>query len=168
MLAAAALLLFAQYNTARPAEPAPLEAGRWVLRESSELGTGLGGVSATLVSNDGEYRLVIRCDYGHDSDISLQFLRNQRGSGPTALPMQLMLQDGEDVPLDWEQTPFGIFARDGADSNEATHAAARLQTYTGPISAQAHDARGRRIRAQFDAGSGQLSISRTISACFDT
>lgn len=168
MLAAAALLLFAQYNTARPAEPAPLEAGRWVLRESFERGTGLGGVSATLVSNDGEYRLIIRCDYGHESDISLQFLRNQRVAGPTALPMELTLQDGAEVPLEWEQTPFGIFARDGEDTSEATRAAGILQGYTGPITAQARDARGRRIRAQFDASSGHAAIRRAISACFDT
>lgn len=168
MLAVAALLLFAQYNTARPVEPAPLEAGRWVLRESFERGTGLGGVSATLVSNDGEYRLVVRCDYGHQSDISLQFLRNQRGSGPTALPMQLLLQGGERVPLVWEQTPFGVFARDGVDSSEATRAAGTLLGYSGPITAQASDARGRRIRAQFDASAGHAAIRRAISACFDT
>lgn len=168
MLVAAALLLFAQYNTARPVQPAPLEAGRWVLRESLERGTGLGGVSATLVSNDGQYRLVVRCDFGHQSDISLQFLRNLPGYGPTALPMHLWLGKGEDLPLVWEQTPFGVFARDGADTSEATGAAGALLGYTGPISAQARDARGRRIEAEFDAASGHAAIRRAISACFDT
>jgi hypothetical protein len=169
MILAAILPLLLQANTAVPTRNVPLEAGRWVLRETAERATGQGGVSATLLSNDGLYRLVVRCDYSYQSDISIQFVRARKRDPVTMLPVSLVRADsGQALALVWEQTPAGVFARDGQADADATVAAAQLQDYVGRLRVEARDRRGRRITAQFDSTAGHGAIRRATSACYDT
>lgn len=169
MFFTAALLLLMQANTAQSITDTPLEAGKWILRETIERETGFGGISASLLSNDGDYRLVVRCDFAYQSDISIQFLRANRGDLPTALPASLIRLDlKEKVPLVWEQTYAGVFARDGVEDTEATAAAAMLQDYSGALRVDARDRSGRKLRAIFDASAGHSAIRRATSACYDS
>ncbi|MEO0062704.1 MAG: hypothetical protein RLZZ08_1264 [Pseudomonadota bacterium] len=159
--------LLLQATTATPVDETPLEAGHWILRESRERGTGYGGVSASLLSNDGAYRLVVRCDFSYGRDISIQFLRARRGDLITALPAALYRQGSNTaVPLVWEQTPAGVFARDGEDDSEASTAAIALQDYVGGLRVDAMDAANHPIRALFDASAGQGAVRLATSACF--
>lgn len=168
LLFAALMPLLLQANTAAPITDTPLEAGKWILRETIERETGFGGVSASLLSNDGDYRLVVRCDFSYQSDISIQFLRANRQEQPTALPASLTRLDiDEGVSLVWEQTYAGIFSWDGEEDTEATSAAAMLQDYTGGLRMDARDRSGRKVRALFDAAAGQSAIRRATSACYN-
>lgn len=167
--AAALLPLLLQYNTAVPLADVPLEAGRWVLRETAERGTGRGGVSASLLSNDGRFRLVVRCDFSYASDISIQFLPVQPGTWRAILPVRLTRLDRDEVlSLEWEDAAPGVFARDGQVDAEATIAAATLQGYVGALRVDARDVAGRRITALFDASEGHGAVRRTTSACYDS
>lgn len=168
-IAALPLVLLMQANTARDITGTPLEAGKWILRESVERGTGFGGVSASLLSNDGRYRLTVRCDFSYQSDISIQFLRAHLGDAPTAVPARLTrLDNGEAIPLVWEQTYAGIFARDGDQDTDATAAAALLQDYSGALRMDARDQSGRKLRVLFDASAGHSAIRRATAACYDS
>lgn len=169
LFAAVAPLLFLQYNTASPTQEVPLQQGKWVLRETVERGTGFGGISASLLSDDGAWRLVVRCDFSYESDISIQFLRAQTGNSITALPVTLTRMDrSEEIPLIWEATYAGVFARDGMTDSDATLAAATLQDYVGPLRIEARDRAGRRIRATFDAAEGHAAIRRATTRCYDS
>lgn len=161
-------LLILQYNTAQPVTETPLEAGKWVYRETAERGTGFGGHSATLLSDDGRYRLVVRCDFSYQSDISIQFLRAFRSEAITAVPVKLTRMDSDEtIALVWEQAASGTFARDGMTDVEATQAAATLQDYNGELKVEARDTAGRRLKVTFTALAGHDAIRRTTTACYD-
>jgi hypothetical protein len=162
----AAIIVMMQANTAIPDAAQRLEPGRWVLRTSAERGTGLGGLSASLQSNDRLYRLVVRCDFSYGSNISIQFMRDTTQIEPTALPVTLTRNpDDAVIPLVWEATPAGVFARDGDIGPSATPAADFLVSYHGELQVAGRDQSGRSIKAVFDAGAGHQAIARTIQQC---
>ena len=161
-----AIAFLMQANTAIPDATVRLEPGRWVLRTSTERGTGLGGVSAALQSNDRQYRLVVRCDFSYAGDISIQFMRDTSQIEPTALPVRLTRSPHDTViPLVWEETPAGVFARDGDVGPSATPSADFLVSYHGELQVSGQDQSGRSIKAVFDAVAGHQAIARTIQQC---
>lgn len=165
-LASAALLLM-QYNTAQNITDTPLQPGQWVLRESVERGTGAGGISASLLSNDRQYRLTVRCDYSYQSDLSIQFLPATVDMPRTANPASLTLvESGRVVPLVWEQVAAGVFARDGEDGDtSASDAAILLESYYGAIRVNARNTTGRAVTASFAAHANHDAISAVIEEC---
>lgn len=162
----AALIMLLQANTADVTNDLPAVAGRWVLRNSIERGTGFGGVSATLLSNDSNYRLIVRCDFAYERNISIQFMRANPLVDVPASPVRLRREDNrEAIPLDWERVAAGVFARDSVDRKSATEAAGVLQNYVGTLRVDARDTPGRWIEATFDGLSGHNAIARAIEAC---
>jgi hypothetical protein len=162
----AALIVLMQANTAIPDPSQRLEPGRWILRTTIERATGLGGVSASLQSNDRQYRLVVRCDFAYASNISIQFMRDVGNIPATALPAIVLTEPGKvELDLEWEETPAGVFARDSDFAPTATAAAAFLQGYHGELHVNAHDKEGRAIRADFDALAGHAAIGQILDRC---
>jgi hypothetical protein len=163
---AAAVIILMQANTAAVDPAQKLEPGRWVSRTSSERGTGLGGISATLQSNDRQYRLVVRCDFSYEFNLSIQFLRHSSSIPATALPVSLTREPGKaEIILEWEQTPAGVFARDGANDSMAMRAAEFLLGYYGDLHVEARDQADRSLSVVFDSAAGHQAISRTIEQC---
>jgi hypothetical protein len=160
-----ALLLALQSTTAVPIDPAPLEPGRWVFRETVEPGTGARAVSATLVSNDRRVRLLVRCDSSYARTVSLQLLRNRPGDAVFSLPASLTGAADEPFDLDWEQAPVGLFVRDGDEDAMATDAAAAMAGAPGRLKVALNDRSGGQIVSEFDNRSDREQIRRVLDAC---
>lgn len=161
-----AIAFLMQANTAVVDPAQRLEPGRWVLRTSTERGTGLGGISATLQSNDRQYRLVVRCDFSYEFNLSIQFLRHNSSIPATALPVSLMSEPGKtEIMLEWEQTPAGVFARDGGNDTAALQAADFLLGYYGELHIEARDQSDRSLNVVFDSAAGHHAIGRAIEQC---
>lgn len=166
MSIAAALIMLLQANTADLDAGRPLEAGRWVVRTSSERGTDLGGISASLMSDDGNYRLVVRCDFSYQNNISIQFMRLGTSVPQTATPVSLTYGlENRELAVEWESVQAGTFARDGDNDPSATQAARFLQGYIGELRVEARDQSGRSIKVLFTGAAGHPAIGRTIDAC---
>jgi hypothetical protein len=162
----AALLFALQSTTALPVNPEPLEPGRWVFRRTQERGTGASAVSATLLSNDRTIRLVLRCDVTYDRTVSLQLLRNPRDGVFFRLPVSLGRSGSADpFPLDWEQSAFGVFARDGEDELPVSQTAASIQAAPGRLHVNVAAGRGQSVTAEFDNRDGREEIGRVLAAC---
>jgi len=167
MLPILASLLILQANTAAPIFDTPLEPGRWVIRKTEERGTGLGGISASLASNDERYRLVVRCDYSYASSISQQFIPIKTDT-PRPVTGTRLLRIGEGrVPVEWEAAGPGVFARDGdpEEDNSASLAALDLQHRPGQFRVTSKSPSGATIRAEFDSRDGRDAIRQVRSAC---
>ncbi|OYW44072.1 MAG: hypothetical protein B7Z08_12265 [Sphingomonadales bacterium 32-68-7] len=158
--------LILQASTAAPIDATPLEAGRWVVRETRESRTGRGGISATLLADTGDYRLVVRCDFSYRKDISLQLLpatvKDPRPVRPAALSW-----DGPSPPFNlvWEEAGPGVFARNGQDDRDATAAALELEQAPGVLHFIGEASDGSAIGATFRSERGRAEIGRVRAAC---
>lgn len=163
---AVAVVALMQANTAIPDPAQRLEPGRWIMRTTVERGTGRGGVSASLKSNDLQYRLVVRCDYSYAGNISIQFMREVANIPVTALPVRLMREpDKLEITLEWEETAAGVFARDGDFDPSASVAAGFLLNYHGELHVTARNQADQAISAVFDAAAGHAAIRQVIDRC---
>jgi hypothetical protein len=162
----AALLLAFQSTLAAPVDPAPLQPGRWVYRETRELGTGARAVSASLMSEDRVSRLVVRCDFSYQRDISIQFLATTPGSLIVTRPARLgWASASKPFPLRWEQGPIGIFARNGKKKLTATSAVAAFSTTPGTLRMQSSNVGKKQVLARFENREGRAELGRVLKAC---
>lgn len=158
--------LILQATTAVPIVATPLEAGRWVVRDTRERATGRGGISATLLSDMGDYRLVVRCDFAYAKDISLQVLPVVAEVPPPVRPAALSW-DGPSPPFNlvWEEADPGVFARNGEADMDATEATVELEREAGVLHFIGEAVDGSVISATFRSERGRAEIGRVRAAC---
>lgn len=158
--------LILQATVAAPIDAIPLEMGRWVVRETRERGTGRGGISATLLDESGDYRLVVRCDPYRVGGISLQFLP-ETSEVPTPVRPAALSWEGPSPPFNlvWEEAGPGVFARNGEDDMDATEAAAEIERAPGTLHFIGEASDGSAIDAIFRNDRGRSGIGRVRAAC---
>ena len=160
------LLLALQTTTASPVDPAPLEAGRWVFRETIEPGTGSPAISATLLSSKGAARLLVRCDLGYDRSLSIQFLPVPGSGISRSASVNLRrADDPEPMPLVWEPGPIGAFARDGDGDPSATMAASEIQATPGALRILSTNSKGEPTETEFESRRGREQLRHVLVAC---
>ncbi|HEX2763740.1 MAG TPA: hypothetical protein VHM92_07860 [Allosphingosinicella sp.] len=161
----ATLLLAVQSTLAAPVDAAPLQPGRWVYRQTHELGTGARAVSASLMSEDRVSRLVVRCDFSYQRDVSIQFLSTTPGSLMVTRPARLAWESAKPFPLRWEQGPIGIFARNGKKKLTATETATALAATPGSLRMESSNVGKKQVSARFENREGRGELGRVLKAC---
>lgn len=160
-------LLISLVLQATPVGPPP-EARRWVFRESSGSAAynHAQGISATLLAENRNSLLVVRCDLSFGRTLSIQFLPLTTTGLSPAVPIRLeRLSPPFTFGLIWEHNPRGAFARDGADDGLATEAAQQIAYEPSRLRVTFADREGAASQALFVSEEGLDALERVLDTC---
>jgi hypothetical protein len=161
MISILALLL---QTTAAPA-PAPAPAAApvapWTVTVRPKTDPAITSTVAGTPSDDGNARLVVRCDSGAQQVVSVQFFTKTALGGPPDRPVTLLIDYATPMGTNWEFVEKGAFIREDMAVTTITTAIATAKK----VKLHTTTTTGAAVDATFAGPSSAEPVTKVLAAC---
>ena len=151
------MALQAAAPAATPAAPPP----PWTPRMKTDPATGLSSGSVSANSNEGNGRLVVRCDRKVDNVVSIQFIPKLGFTASTPRPVSIQVDGAAPLGANWDFPGTGAFVADDTIVTTLSTAIAHGKQ----IKVHAIDPLNSVVDATFPGPASEAPIKQVIEAC---
>lgn len=147
---------------AAPAAPAP-----WAVRERADAANGVSTTTTSVIARDGSSRLIVKCDRGTESIVSVQFITKQvlqtaADTGEFAdKQVALRFNGGPAVADNWQFRGSAAFIAAATPVTTLTTGLAKAKTITVETTNSANFA----FSATFDGPATDAPVRQVLTAC---
>ncbi|QNQ07921.1 hypothetical protein [Sphingomonas alpina] len=147
---------------AAPAAPAP-----WAVRERADAANGVLTTTTSVIARDGSSRLIVKCDRGTESIVSVQFITKQvlqtaADTGEFAdKQVALRFNGGPAVADNWQFRGSAAFIAAATPVTTLTTGLAKAKTITVETTNSANFA----FSATFDGPATDAPVRQVLTAC---
>ncbi|MGH6616607.1 hypothetical protein [Sphingomonas sp.] len=149
---------------APPAAPAPAP---WAVRERPDAANGVTTTTTSATARDGSSRLIVKCDRGTESIVSVQFITKQvlQMAGDTGefadKQVAMRFNGGPAVADDWQFRGTAAFIAGATPVTALTTGLAKAKTVTVETTNSANFA----FSATFDGPATDAPVRQVLTAC---
>jgi hypothetical protein len=140
-----------------PAPPPP----PWTPRLKADPATGLQSGSVYANAQEGNGRLVVRCDRTGDNVVSVQFFPGLPFTAATPRPVSIKVDDAAPLGANWEFPGKGAYVADDAIVTTLTNAIAHAKR----IQVHVIDPLNNVVDASFAGPATETPIKQVVEAC---
>lgn len=162
MITILSLFLQATAPTAVPA-PAPAAApvAPWTVMQRPKTDPAITSTVAGTSSDDGNARIVLRCDSGAQQVVSVQVFTKTALGGPPDRPVTLTIDGGTPMGTNWEFVDKGAYIREDMAVTTITTALATAKS----IKLATTTAAGQPVTASFAGPPSAEPVKKVLAAC---
>lgn len=155
------LFLTLALQAAAPA-PTPAAPGApWTPRMKADPATGLQSGSVSTMSNEGNGRLVVRCDRRVENVVSIQFIPKPGFPAATPRPVSIQVDGAPPLGANWDFPGTGAYVSDDRIVTTLSTAIARGKQ----IKVHVIDPLNNVVDATFTGPSSEAPIRQVVEAC---
>lgn len=143
------------------AAPAPAAVAPWAVTPRPNTDPAIISTITSVSSADGGAKLVVRCDAGKVSVVSVQVFSRTPLGGPPARPVSLTFDANTPMIDNWEFAPRGAYQRDDVAVTTLTSAIATAKT----IKLHTTTTTGEPVDATFAGPGSAAPITAILTAC---
>ncbi|MES2058281.1 MAG: hypothetical protein V4564_20260 [Pseudomonadota bacterium] len=149
-----------------PAPPAPAAPVPWAIRERTDA-AGVATTTTSVIARDGSSRLVVKCDRGAESIVSVQFITKQTlqiaaDSGEFAdKQVAMRFNNGPAIADGWQFRGSAAFIAGATPVTALTTGLAKAKT----ITVETTNATNFAFSATFDGPATDAPIRQVLTAC---